>query len=768
MQNKTVNRKYRSILICLLCGIIFATGASVKAEYKPIYHPTLVVPKTDEIIKIDGELDEPAWRLAGKADNFAEHYPGDQTEPPVETEAFITYNNDNLYVAFVCYDDPKIIRASFCDRERVHTDDNIALCIDTYGDAAWAYVLNVNPYGVQADALWSANVGEDGGYDMIWESAGKVTDSGYLIELAIPFSSMRFPDKEEQTWKIDFWRNHPRENRRQYSWAAYDRDDTCWPCKWGTVTGIKNVQSGKGIEFLPSVIAYQSGALTENDNPNSPFENENPDGEFSLGASYAISSNITAEATFNPDFSQVESDAAQIDVNSTFALFYPEKRPFFQEGSDLFSTIFFAVYTRLINNPQLAGKMTGRINRTSFAYMIARDEDSPLILPAEESSDYFLLGKSTSNIFRIRQTFGEDSRIGFLITDRRFDDGASGTLLSFDGAFRLSPKNMLHWQIICSHTGELDDTSITPGLNDVYINDDRYTAGFDGESFWGYATYTGITHNTRNISIDLSFLERSPTYRADNGFQAKNNQRSIRLYSNYTFYIENSLFTRITPGLGLGTEKNFRGEKKEDFVNLELSGSLQAAQTHTHFRYQRSSERLSDIQFNRLWNLHFCFNSRVSELLAFGSAFEYGKRIARRENPPVFGKEFGIFPWIDIKPMDRLLIETWFNYVKSNHIDTDAELFEEFIPRMRVSLQITRGLSLRLVVQHRNRYIHEEQTINHWEIDPLVTYRLNPFSIFYIGSTHDYNKLIDEENSVRRWESTSRQFFMKLQYLFQI
>jgi hypothetical protein len=231
MPSKTINRKYHDFLIGLLCAVFFAIGASVNAEYKPTYHPTLMVPKTNEIIKIDGELDEPAWQLAGKADNFTEHYPGDQTEPPVVIEAFITYNKNNLYVAFVCYDDPKIIRASFCDRERVHTDDNIALCIDTYGDAAWAYVLNVNPYGVQADALWSANVGEDGGYDMIWESAGKVTDSGYLIELAIPFSSMRFPNKYEQTWKIDFWRNHPRDNRRQYSWAAYDRDDTCWPCK---------------------------------------------------------------------------------------------------------------------------------------------------------------------------------------------------------------------------------------------------------------------------------------------------------------------------------------------------------------------------------------------------------------------------------------------------------------------------------------------------------------------------------------------------------
>jgi len=367
--NKKSLSSQSTVLLLLLILIVFSQGLLAEDNFTPVYNPTLEVKKLSGTIDIDGDLNDPGWSNAARVGNFAEHSPGDQTKPPVNTEALITYDSDKLYVAMICYDDPALVRASFCERERVGSDDNICLLIDTYGDAAWAYELNVNPYGIQADAIWSQNVGEDGGYDLIWESAGKITDSGYQIELAIPFSSLRFPNKAEQVWKIDFWRNHPRDVQGQYSWAAYDRSVPCWPCQWGTVTGIKDVQPGKGIEIMPTLIGYQSGSLSGDGTSDSPynFDNDKAEGEVSLGGKLAVSSDITVEATYNPDFSQVEADAAQVDVNTNFALSFPERRPFFQEGNDLFTTIFGAVYTRLINNPEFAGKVTARIGRTSIA-----------------------------------------------------------------------------------------------------------------------------------------------------------------------------------------------------------------------------------------------------------------------------------------------------------------------------------------------------------------------------------------------------------------
>ena len=750
-------------LLAVVGGLICSATAVAQDTFTPVYHPTLEVAKTATPIDIDGRLDDAGWQVAGRASNFAEHTPGDQTQPPVETVALMTYDDDKLYVAFICYDDPSLIRASLCERDHgLGTDDNVALLLDTYGDAAWAYEIFVNAYGVQGDALFSSNGGEDEKYDLIWESAGQITDSGYQVEIAIPFSSMRFPNREEQVWKVDFWRNHPRASRAQYSWAAYDRDEQCWPCQWGTVTGVRNVKSGKGIEILPSIVGYQSGALTDGEDPDSPFDNDDIDGKISLGAKYSISSDITVEATYNPDFSQVESDDAQIDVNTTFALWYSERRPFVQEGSDLFETHFNAVYTRSINDPLFAAKFTGRKSRTSFAYLVARDEHSPITLPFEERSRFIQAGKSTSNILRVRQSFGEDSRVGIIMTDRRLDDGGSGSLLGADGTIRLSTSNSIEWQFNGTYTEEPDDPALSRGLNDTDFERGAHTAGFDGETFWGYGVYGGLKHESRRWDIELDYLGRSPTFRVDNGYEPQNDWQMAELDVGHIFYPDSRLFEYINPYGNIGRVWNYDGVQKDEWVIVNLSTQLKIAQTNLHAQYLRSNELFREIQFDDIWGAHFCASGTVSEFLRGGFGINYGHRVARDDL--VMGMQTSGSAWFELKPTDRILIQPEFEYIKSDHIDTGEELFAGYTARTRIGYQLIRELSLRLVVQY-------DDFDGTWEVDPLLTYRLNPFSIFYIGSTYDYydiadNDPTDHDNGRRRL--ASRQFFMKLQYLFQI
>ncbi len=756
------------LLIALIMLASSSLSANTEEEWVPVYHPTLRAEPVQGTISIDGDLNDSGWRFAAKADNFAEHQPGDQTKPPVNTEALIAYDENKLYVAFICYDDPTQVRASLCERDRIWSDDNIVLAIDTYGDAAWAYELAVNPYGIQGDLLWSRNYGEDSGYDLIYHSAGKITDSGYQIEMAIPFSSLRFPNKPEQVWMMDFWRNHPRDVRGQYSWAAYDRDENCWPCQWGSVTGIENVQPGRGIEIIPTVVGYQSGSLVDSDDPFSAFDNEEPDGELSLNGKYAITSDIMTELSFNPDFSQVEADAAQVDVNTNFALSFAERRPYFQEGADLFRTIFNAVYTRSINDPDFTAKVTARKDRNSLAYLVAHDENSPIILPFEESSRILLGGKSTSNILRGRRTFGENSHAGFLVTDRRFEGGGSGSLLSADGAVSLSQKYRFEWQAIATYTAEPEDSSLTfdeddPEFHNSIFDDGKHTSGFNGESFWGNAYYFGVNRETRNSYIDLSYLERSPAYRAANGFQPQNDQRSVRLYSQYVLRFDDGLFQWIIPTMQVGNAWNFVGERKERFVDLGLETKFRWAQTNTHSCYNRSSERWGGIVFDDMWMLHTCFNTTPSQVVAFGGSINYSHQPALGEDPPVMEKEIYVSSWFDLKPVDRLYIENWYTYVKGNALETDEELYEGYILRTRWSLQVTKAFSVRLVGQYND-------FSESFDVDPLLTYRLSPFSVFYLGSAYDYctyNGLgvngTDKETCL-----TSRQFFMKLQYLFQI
>jgi hypothetical protein len=760
-------KRHGSLGVLILATlIVFADGAppssAAETAYTPVYNPALVVSRAAGPIVIDGTLDDPGWRGAAKADNFAEHQPGDQTQPPVDTEALITYDESHLYVAMICYDDPATVRASFCERDRVFSDDNICLLIDTYADAAWAYEFNVNPYGIQGDLLWVRNVGEDSTYDLIWESAGRITEKGYQVELAIPFASLRFPNQPQQVWKVDFWRNHPRDSRRQYSWAAYDRDEPCWPCQWGTVTGIENVQPGRGIELMPTVVAFQSGSLEGEGTPDDPFdfENDRPSGELSLTAKLMLSSNMTAEATLNPDFSQVEADHAQIDVNSNFALFYQERRPFFQEGSDLFSSFFDAVYTRSINDPQVAAKFTGRRDRLSVAYLVARDEHTPLILPFEESSEFVSAGESTSNVLRARRTFGTDSQVGLIVTDRRLDEGGSGTLLSCDGDLRLSKQYRLSWQGVGTHTQEPNDTTLTADLDADTFARGEHTVAFDGESYTGHALYGELSRGDRAWDARVSYLERSPTFRADNGFEPKNDRRRGTAAAAYLYRLEDHLVEWVQPQVTLVREWNFAGMRKDEWVAVDVSTRLGVAQTNVHVQYMASNENYGGKQFDGIYNMHTCFSTILSDMVAAAGYVNHGRRIARLD--VAFGKETTWGLSLDVKPVDRLLVENWFDYATSHDIETGEEFFRGYIARARVSLQVLRRLSVRLVVQY-------DEFDDVWDVDPLLTYRVNPFSVFYLGSTFDverYDGLGTNGLGAER-RLSSRQFFTKLQYVFQ-
>ncbi len=766
----------RALKTLILACLILAFATTV-AAFTPVYHPEMKITKTAGKIHIDGQLGDPGWRGLPRADNFAEHNPGDQVEPPVQTFARMTYDDNNLYVSFVCYDDPATIRASMTERERIFNDDNVVLLLDTYGDAAWAYSFNVNPYGIQADAMWSPNTGEDGGFDLIWESAAAITDSGYQVEMAIPFSALRFPNQAQQEWRVDFYRNHPREAQRSYSWAAYDRNEACWPCRWGTVTGIEGVHPGRGIEIMPTVVGFQSGGLVKSDSVGGlskypfSFDNDDGKGELSLGGKYSLTSDITFEGTYNPDFSQVEADAGQIDVNSQFALFYPERRPFFQEGADLFRTLFNSFYTRTINNPEFAGKMTIRKGKTSIGYLVARDENTPIMIPSEEFSVQWLGEKSTTNVFRVRQSIGRGSQVGVIATDRRLEGDGSGSVLATDGRLQFTRSLSLAYQAVLSHTDEPDD-STTYGLNgERFGHNDEHTMGFDGESYWGTGGVAVLGYNTRNWSGVVNYWQVSPTYRADNGYDPKNNRRDLTISATRRFYPESNLFESIAAGADIGGVWSFTGMEKNRYVQLNLNTSLKVGQLSTFTQYARRSRNFRGIDFEDVWSVYQSVFARLNSAVAVQAEVNFGNWIAAEY--VTMGKMRDIGLSLDIKPIDRVLIEQNLNYSKSNHLDSGFELWETYIYRNRLNFQATRNLSLRLVAEYNDG-------AESWSIDPLVTYKLNAFSIFYVGSTYNYQKpsgFFDENyaaydpDGFRFSDSRrlgSRQFFMKLQYLFQI
>ena len=743
-------------LAMLTWGMVFFAALGQAGDFVPVYHPTLVVSRASGPIETDGDLGDAGWQGAAKADNFAEHKPGDQTQPEVNTEVLITYDDDNLYVAFLCYDDPKEVRTSFCTRDNIFNDDNVFVCLDTYGESAVAYEIAANPYGIQGDLLFSPANGEDITYDLIYRAAGRITDFGWVVEMAIPFSSLRFPSCRDQAWRADFWRNRPRNTRYQYSWAAYDRDESCWPCQWGTITGVSGVKPGRGFEILPSVVAHQAGHR----NKLSQFKNEKIKGNAGLGISYDLSSELTAEATINPDFSQVESDAAQIDVNTTFALFYPERRPFFQEGSDLFNTYFTAVYTRSINDPLLAGKMVLRRGSNNVALLSARDEHSVVTLPFEEKSEFVENGKSYSNILRAKKEFGSQSHLGFIATDRRFDGGGSGSLVGLDGQLRFASVNALQFEVLAAHTLEIDN----PALGDtswrhIRFDGGRHTAALDGEAFWGHAYFASLERETGDYAIGGEYREYSPTFRADNGLEPSNNSRAGTLWIVGVSRFDDSRILETIVGKAVfGRKWNFAGTAKDKWGEASLELALRKAQAAMHAEYTRDDELFRGKQFDGTWLAHNCISLQPSGAVNCSANINYGHCIARRQL--VMGKEMSYGCSANLKPTDRLLASFSYSRVASDDLDTGERLFSQSVFRSKLSLQMLRELSARIVFQYNDRS-------NTWEVDPLLTYQLNPFSIFYVGSTYDYQDSDPAEGGRDAWTMTGRQYFLKLQYLFR-
>jgi hypothetical protein len=263
-----------------------------------------------------------------------------------------------------------------------------------------------------------------------------------------------------------------------------------------------------------------------------------------------------------------------------------------------------------------------------------------------------------------------------------------------------------------------------------------------------------------------NYWERSPTFRADNGFENSNSWRLGEVWGGGILRFDDSeVLETISSDANVAQKWNFDGVKKDEWINVNLQLRFRAAQTSTHSRFMRSNELFGGIQFDNIWLAHTCFSTQPGGALRFGGYYDYGHRIARRDR--VMGKEIVSGLWADIKPIDRLLISSSVNYTRSDDLDTDRWLFTQSVFRSRLSLQLTRELSARLVVQY-NDSANPWGSWQAWDTDPLITYRINPFSIFYIGSTHDYRDLNQQDHGREGWTLTDRQYFMKVQYLFQL
>jgi hypothetical protein len=390
------------------------------------------------------------------------------------------------------------------------------------------------------------------------------------------------------------------------------------------------------------------------------------------------------------------------------------------------------------------------------AYLGARDDNSPILLPFQERSFVGQAGKSFTNIGRFRQTFLQDSYVGALVTDRRLDDGGSGSVAGVDGTFRFLKNYQLEYQALGSHTREPNDPLLTAGLEDVTFADGAHTAAFDGESFSGFAQYTSLERDARTWSFDFDYWASSPTFRADNGFESRNDFRRLSMWQGINLYPRARWINQFRASVFARHEWTYGWDKKAWVIEPGISANL-ARQSYVNVWTTFFNERFAGVEFDGLRRLGFVIESRPVGAVFVGMFASHGDGIFRDRSNPFVGTGTDAEFWATLQPLTRLVIQPSVVYSELNRPDGGGEVFSGFIVRTRTSLQVTRELSLRVVVQ----YDDFDKALN---LEPLVTYRLNPFSMFYIGSSLAYQ---DYDLPGRNLTPNSRQVFTKLQYLLR-
>ncbi|MEZ0333925.1 MAG: DUF5916 domain-containing protein [Gemmatimonadales bacterium] len=401
------------LALLLLVQTVVPTATDLAAQGRAVEgkgSPTAEIPRIEAVeARVDGVLDEPAWTQATRLTGFWQYQPVDGRPAEERTEVLVWYAPDAIHFGIIAHDRvPAAIRATVADRDNLDNDDHIVLDIDTFHDRRRAFSFAVNPLGAQSDGVRSEGAGQvsslipgstDLNPDFTWESKGRVTPQGYQVEVRIPFKSLRYPGGDVQSWGFNVTRVVQRTGYTD-TWTDARRANASFLGQEGAIGGLHDLERGIAVEAQPFVTATANGAR---DVSTGSFEREDIDPDAGLNLRLGFTS-FALDATMNPDFSQVESDAAQVTVNERFALFYPEKRPFFLEGIELFGTPQTLVYTRRIVNPKGGLKLTGKFGQLGTAFLSAVDETET--------------GDAWFNIGRLRRDFGRSSIAGVTFTNR--------------------------------------------------------------------------------------------------------------------------------------------------------------------------------------------------------------------------------------------------------------------------------------------------------------------------------------------------------------
>ena len=742
----------------------FAAAAGILTG-RPMLRPA----RTDVRPDIDGRLDDQVWRNALRVTEFVQEQPLEGAPATEETEVWLSYDSQNLYLAFhVHYEDPGIMRATRVDRDRAFRDDNITVYFDPFLDQQRAYAFSVNGYNVQGDEIINARGRGGGGrrgggggggggfrrsgipfgddsWDALFDSGAQIVDDGFTAEMAIPFKSLRYPRRERDVphrWAFQIVREirHKDEN---VVWAPISRGVSGFLPQMGLLEGMTNLSTSRNLEIMPVATGIQLGSL---DTSTGAFQPGDPEPEGGVNVKYGITSNLTLDFTLNPDFSQVESDRPQIEINQRFALFYPELRPFFLEGAEIFNVFgpVNFVHTRTIRDPDWGAKITGKVGRTSIGFLAANDAAAGSVAglagPAADSAANVVIGRARYDLY-------SESHLGAMVTNRDFLGGYSRMALA-DGAFRLGQTQAIAFTAVQTDNRDLDGIDSQGRLFDV-----------------------NYRLNGRNWSIFNGAYTLSPDFRTDVGFVQRTDQRRNVTTIGYRFWPE-SWVINWGPSVTYGRNWNFDDVLEDEQFRASLNTSF-ANNISASVSVNRDMERYRGVNFDKVSYRAF---GRISSSrrVSIGGFYQYGDEVRYQENPFLgHGGSGGMF--LTLRPVPRF--QSQINVNTSRLLDPrneDALIFDVTIVRALSTYQFTDRLTLRNIAEFNTL----QKTAG---LNLLVSYRVNAGTVFYVGYDDRYRQgsLIVGDDldgdgiqdylfpSVTTLQRTNRAFFTKFQYLFR-
>ncbi|MDG1732146.1 MAG: DUF5916 domain-containing protein [Thalassotalea sp.] len=755
--------KYISALI-LFANLPFQTVAQQQ---------TLTIPHIKSDIVFDGELNEPVWQQAKRIDLNIVNYPYDNTPSPVKTEAYIFEDGVNVYFAFKAHDpNPEKIQGFLRDHDEAFADDIVGVKLDTFNDHRLAYKFFVNPYGVQNDGIVNEMTGDDNIlWDAIWTSYGKVTDDGYQVEFAIPYRELNFEEGSDiKTWGIELIRVYPRDNILRISHIALDRDNSCWSCQMVPVQGFEQAKLGKNLLVTPSVVASRNEDRDVYNDQNWQTE-DNID--LGLNVRWGITPDIMLNATINPDFSTVESDSGQLQVNKKYALFYDEKRPFFLDNSEYFSSQFNLVYTRNIADPDFGTKLTGRLDNSSFGFFMTKDNATNIILPGNTYSlPETIDEESYSGALRYRYDVNQDLSFGFISTLRE-SDSYHNFVTGVDGKYKLNVSNSITAQALTS------ETQYPIELYDYWCaNDDCYLPSLIGkydDEFSDQAYKLGFEHNSEFWLVDVNYEDIGKDFRADLGYMPKVDIKKFTTDIVNTLYGENTWWTEIKLGANYQITHNQNDQliSKRSAASFTIQGPMQSLfdviisqEDSVGLRFNTNDNAIDNnttmFEQNQL-QLYLGFQPRANLYLEtftlLGEAIDYDNNR--------LGDIIELSPRVIYNMSEHLELDLGYTYAE---LEADNDyVYRENITNARLTYMFDVNSYLRLTMVYTQTDFNKDNNpdvfIESEQQDSLASqliysYKLNPQTVFFLG----YSDSSIENQKLKSLKQEQRTAFLKLSY----